>query len=39
MKKDKSNTKKIFFVILIVVAILVYMIPTLFIMGRVVFGI
>ena len=39
MKKDKSKTKKIFFIILIVVAILVYMIPTLFIMGRVAFDI
>lgn len=38
-KNNKSKTNKVLFIILIVVAILIYMVPTIFIAGRVVYSI
>ena len=38
-KKNKSKSKKVLFIILIVVAVLIYMIPTIFIVGNVVYSI
>lgn len=38
-KKNKSKSKKVLFIILIVVAILIYMVPTIFIVGNVVYSI
>ena len=38
-KKNKSKSKKVLFIILIVVAILIYMVPTIFVVGNVVYSI